>query len=42
MQETGIQVKATAGTPQLKAAKQFSFKEIKKCTNNFSQANDIR
>ncbi|KAL2341486.1 hypothetical protein Fmac_009426 [Flemingia macrophylla] len=33
--------KSNCGTPQLKAARQFSFKEIKKYTNNFSQANDI-
>ncbi|RDX94881.1 putative leucine-rich repeat receptor-like protein kinase, partial [Mucuna pruriens] len=33
--------KSNCDTPQLKAARQFSFKEIKKYTNNFSQANDI-
>ncbi|KAL2997026.1 hypothetical protein AAZX31_09G019000 [Glycine max] len=33
--------KSNCGTPQLKAARQFSFKEIKKYTNNFSQDNDI-
>ncbi|XP_068496168.1 leucine-rich repeat receptor protein kinase HPCA1-like isoform X2 [Phaseolus vulgaris] len=33
--------KSNCGTPQLKAPKQFSFEEIKKYTNNFSQANDI-
>ncbi|XP_027333971.1 probable leucine-rich repeat receptor-like protein kinase At5g49770 [Abrus precatorius] len=33
--------KSNCDIPQLKAAKQFSFKEIKKYTNNFSQANGI-
>ncbi|KAK7412783.1 hypothetical protein VNO78_04404 [Psophocarpus tetragonolobus] len=33
--------KSNCGTPQLKAARQFSFKEIKKYTNNFSPDNDI-
>lgn len=29
------------GVPQLKGARCFSFEELKKCTNNFSEANDI-
>ncbi|XP_061354222.1 leucine-rich repeat receptor protein kinase HPCA1-like [Gastrolobium bilobum] len=33
--------KSNCGIPQLKATRQFSFKELKKYTNNFSQANDI-
>ncbi|WVY94674.1 hypothetical protein V8G54_033762 [Vigna mungo] len=33
--------KSNCGTPQLKAPRQFSFKEIQKYTNNFSQANDV-
>ncbi|XP_015959173.1 leucine-rich repeat receptor protein kinase HPCA1 [Arachis duranensis] len=33
--------KSNCGTPELKAVKQFSFKELKKCTNNFSPANDV-
>lgn len=32
---------STAGVPQLKGARQFSFEEIKKCTANFSQVNEI-
>ncbi|XP_028762891.1 probable leucine-rich repeat receptor-like protein kinase At5g49770 [Neltuma alba] len=31
----------SSGVPQLKGARQFSFVEIKKCTTNFSQANEI-
>ncbi|KAI9122529.1 hypothetical protein K1719_006369 [Acacia pycnantha] len=31
----------SGGVPQLKGAKQFSFEEIKKCTTNFSKANEI-
>ncbi|XP_019191135.1 PREDICTED: probable leucine-rich repeat receptor-like protein kinase At5g49770 [Ipomoea nil] len=33
--------KNSGGVPQLKAAKCFSFEELKKCTNNFSETNDI-
>ncbi|KAK7331220.1 hypothetical protein VNO77_25438 [Canavalia gladiata] len=33
--------KSNCGIPQLKSARQFSFKEIKKYTNNFSPANEI-
>ncbi|XVE89309.1 hypothetical protein DITRI_Ditri19aG0192100 [Diplodiscus trichospermus] len=33
--------KSSGGIPQLKGARCFSFEELKKCTNNFSQANDI-
>lgn len=29
------------GVPQLKGARQFSFEEIKKCTANFAQENDV-
>ncbi|KAG0467452.1 hypothetical protein HPP92_019032 [Vanilla planifolia] len=29
------------GAPQLKGARLFSFDELKKCTNNFSEANEI-
>lgn len=31
----------SGGVPQLKGARSFSFEEIKKCTNNFSEKNDI-
>lgn len=30
-----------AGVPQLKGARLFSFEELRKYTNNFSEANDI-
>ncbi|XP_057755412.1 leucine-rich repeat receptor protein kinase HPCA1-like [Arachis stenosperma] len=33
--------KSNCGTPELKAVRQFSFKELKKYTNNFSPANDV-
>uniref|UniRef100_A0A5B6ZSW7 non-specific serine/threonine protein kinase n=1 Tax=Davidia involucrata TaxID=16924 RepID=A0A5B6ZSW7_DAVIN len=33
--------KGSGGIPQLKGAKSFSFQEIKKWTNNFSEANEI-
>ncbi|QHO20802.1 putative leucine-rich repeat receptor-like protein kinase [Arachis hypogaea] len=33
--------KSNCGTLELKAARQFSFKELKKCTDNFSLANDV-
>ncbi|KAL6196104.1 hypothetical protein ACLB2K_031719 [Fragaria x ananassa] len=32
---------STAGGPQLKGARLFSFEELKKCTDGFSEANDI-
>nr|QJR84046.1 CARD1-like protein 1 [Phtheirospermum japonicum] len=31
----------SGGVPQLRGAKNFSFDEIKKCTNNFSEMNEI-
>lgn len=31
----------SGGIPQLKGARNFSFEELKKCTNNFSEANNI-
>ncbi|XVE89310.1 hypothetical protein DITRI_Ditri19aG0192200 [Diplodiscus trichospermus] len=34
-------VKSSGGIPQLKGARCFSFEELKKYTNNFSEANDI-
>nr|CAD1829180.1 unnamed protein product [Ananas comosus var. bracteatus] len=33
--------KSTNSIPQLKGARLFSFEEVKKCTNNFSEANEI-
>ncbi|KAA8545356.1 hypothetical protein F0562_020140 [Nyssa sinensis] len=33
--------KSNGNAPQLKGARSFSFEEIKKCTNNFSEANGI-
>ncbi|XP_072969581.1 leucine-rich repeat receptor protein kinase HPCA1-like [Typha angustifolia] len=33
--------KSSSSIPQLKGARLFSFEELKKCTNNFSEANDI-
>ncbi|KAK9938706.1 hypothetical protein M0R45_015428 [Rubus argutus] len=38
MQRTGI---SSADGPQLKGARLFSFEELKKCTNGFSEANNI-
>jgi hypothetical protein len=38
MQQTGI---SSADGPQLKGARLFSFEELKKCTNGFSEANNI-
>ena len=35
------QRKGSGGIPQLKGARQFTFEEIKKCTNNFSDVNDV-
>ncbi|RVW44303.1 putative leucine-rich repeat receptor-like protein kinase [Vitis vinifera] len=35
------QRKGSGGIPQLKGARQFTFEEIKKCTNNFSEANNV-
>ncbi|KAL8027314.1 hypothetical protein ABFX02_14G087500 [Erythranthe guttata] len=31
----------SGGVPQLKGARSFSFEEIKKCTNNFSESNEV-
>lgn len=31
----------SGGVPQLKGAKAFSFEELSKCTNNFSETNTI-
>lgn len=31
----------SGGVPQLKGARCFSFEEMKKCTNNFSESNNI-
>ncbi|KAL1552159.1 leucine-rich repeat receptor protein kinase HPCA1-like [Salvia divinorum] len=33
--------KDTGGAPQLKGARWFSYDEVKKCTNNFSESNQI-
>ncbi|OAY63883.1 putative leucine-rich repeat receptor-like protein kinase [Ananas comosus] len=33
--------KSSGSIPQLKGARLFSFEELKKCTNNFSEANEI-
>lgn len=33
--------KETGGAPQLKGARWFSYDELKKCTNNFSESNQI-
>ena len=33
--------KDSGGAPQLKGARWFSFEELKKCTNNFSDSNEI-
>lgn len=33
--------KETGGAPQLKGARWFSYDELKKCTNNFSETNQI-
>lgn len=33
--------KSSGSIPQLKGARCFSFEELKKCTNNFSEVNDI-
>ncbi|WOL11241.1 hypothetical protein Cni_G20003 [Canna indica] len=33
--------KSSGSIPQLKGARYFSFNEVKKCTNNFSEANEI-
>lgn len=33
--------KDSGGAPQLKGARWFSYDELKKCTNNFSQSNQI-
>lgn len=40
MWQTGYS-NSTAGGPQLKGARLFSFEELKKCTDGFSEANDI-
>lgn len=31
----------SGGVPQLKGARSFSFEELKKYTNNFSEVNDV-
>ena len=31
----------SGGAPQLKGARWFSYDELKKCTNNFSEMNEI-
>lgn len=33
--------KDSGGAPQLKGARWFSYDELKKCTNNFSENNEI-
>ncbi|KAL0845258.1 hypothetical protein Bca101_018504 [Brassica carinata] len=33
--------KSSIGAPQLMGAKAFTFEELKKCTDNFSEANDV-
>lgn len=33
--------KSSGGVPQLKGARNFTFDELKKCTNNFTEANSI-
>lgn len=33
--------KDSGGAPQLKGARWFSYDELKKCTNNFSDTNEI-
>lgn len=33
--------KDSGGAPQLKGARWFSYEELKKCTNNFSDSNEI-
>lgn len=33
--------KDSGGAPQLKGARWFSYDELKKCTNNFSDSNEI-
>ncbi|PKI74947.1 probable leucine-rich repeat receptor-like protein kinase At5g49770 [Punica granatum] len=33
--------KSSGSAPQLKGARWFSFEDLKKCTNNFSESNDI-
>lgn len=33
--------KSSIDAPQLMGAKAFTFDELKKCTNNFSEANDV-
>ncbi|CAK9177852.1 unnamed protein product [Ilex paraguariensis] len=33
--------KSSGGVPQLKGARFFSFEELKRCTNNFSETNDL-
>lgn len=38
MHQTGV---STVGAPELKGARLFSFEELKKYTDNFSEANDI-
>lgn len=33
--------KDSGGVPQLKGARWFSYDELKKCTNNFSESNEV-
>ena len=35
------QSKNSGHSPQLKGARRFTFEEIKKCTNNLSEANEV-
>ena len=35
------QNKSSGSIPQLKGARRFTFEEIKKCTKNFSEVNDV-
>jgi len=40
-QHHGELVVQNGDAPQLKGARYFSFEELKKCTNNFSEINEI-
>lgn len=33
--------KSSGSIPQLKGARMFTFEEVKKCTNNFAETNEI-
>ena len=37
----GTAQKGSGGAPQLKGARLFSFDELKTCTNNFAENNEI-